>query len=227
MLRPDLRLDIPTITVKPPTRATTTAPGQAAPPAPVSKQYNGPHIAEIKVIGKGVKAHYKLGTRGGRAVDSRANAIPAEYKRKAAAMDAVLGVEDGEGPCLRRLSELPLVPLCWGSYGEGSSGVHDLVTLLAACRVRTLALRGDPPSTQQMGLEVTAIRRRLSTAAVRAVNTTLLARMSQVGEGSGIASRRREWQRREEQQMEHSREADWILHTTGRAIVRRGRIWGK
>ena len=53
-----------------PTRATTTAPGQAAPPAPVSKQYDGPHIAEIKVIGKGVKAHYKLGTRGGRVVAS-------------------------------------------------------------------------------------------------------------------------------------------------------------
>ena len=38
VLRPDLRLDIPTITVKPTTRATTTAPGQAASPAPVSRQ---------------------------------------------------------------------------------------------------------------------------------------------------------------------------------------------
>ena len=138
-----------------------------------------------------------------------------------------MGGEDSEGPCLRRLAELPLVTLCWGGYGEGSSGVHDLVPLLAACRVRTLALRGEPPSPQQMGLEVTNIRRRLSTAAVRAANTTLLARMSQVGEGSGLASKRREWQRREERQMEHSREADWLLHTTGRAIVRRGRFWGK
>ena len=123
-------------------------------------------------------------------------------------MDSVLGVEEGEeGPCMRRLSELPLVPLCWGSLGEGSEGVHDLITLLAACRVRTLALRGEPPSPQQMGLEVTVIRRRLSTAAVRAANTVLLARMSQVGEGSGIASKRREWQRREERVMEHSRES--------------------
>ena len=83
-----------------------------------------------------------------------------------------------------------------------------------------------------MGLEVTAIRRRLSTAAVRAANTTLLARMSQVGEGSGLASKRREWQRREKRQrekrqMEHSREADWLLYTSGQAIVQRGRIWGK
>ena len=108
-------------------------------------------------------------------------------------MDAVLWVE---GPFLRRLAELPLMALCWGEYGEGSAGVHELVTLLAACRVRTLTLPGEPPLPQQMGLEVTAIRRRLSTAAVRAANTTLLARMSQVGEGSGLASKRQEWQRR-------------------------------
>ena len=71
----------------------------------------------------------------------------------------------------------------------------------------TLALRGEPPSVQQMGLEVSAIRRRLSTAAVRAANTVLIARLSQVGEGSGLASRRRQWQRREERAMEHGREA--------------------
>ena len=58
---------------------------------------------------------------------------------------------------------------------EGSSGVRLLVTLLATCRVRTLALRGEPPSDQQMGLEVTNIRRHLSTAAVRAASTVLLA----------------------------------------------------
>ena len=78
-----------------------------------------------------------------------------------------------------------------------------------------------------MGLEVTAIRRRLSTAAVRAANTVLLARLSQVGEGSGLAGRRREWQRREERTMAHGREADWMVHTTGRELVRRGRFWGK
>ena len=78
-----------------------------------------------------------------------------------------------------------------------------------------------------MGLEVTAIRRRLSTAAVRAANTVLLARLSQVGEGSGLAGRRRKWQRREERTMAHGRETDWMVHTTGRELVRRGRFWGK
>ena len=160
-------------------------------------------------------------------MDRRAADIPADYRRKAAKMDAALGVEVGEGPCLRRLSELPLMTLCWGAYGEGSAGVHDLVALLASCRVRTLALRGEPPSPRQMGLEVSNIRRRLSTAAIRAANTVLVARMSQVGEGSGLASKRREWQRRKEKAMEHSREADWLVHTTGREIVRRGQVWGK
>ena len=154
--------------------------------------------------------------------------IPADYKRKAAKMDQAMGLEEGEeGPCQRRLAELPLITLCWGAYGEGSSGVHTLVTLLATCRVRTLALRGEPPSDQQMGLEVTNIRRRLSTAAVRAASTVLLARVSQIGQGSGLASKRREWQRREEKEMQHSREADFLVHCTGREIVRRGRIWGR
>ena len=90
-----------------------------------------------------------------------------------------------------------------------------------------MALRGEPPSPQQMGLEVTAIRRRLSTAAVRGANTVLLARMSQVGEGSGIASKRRQWQMREERLMEHAREADWLVHCSGQEIVKRGQVWRK
>ena len=51
--------------------------------------------------------------------------------------------EEGEGPCQRRLAELPLLSLCWGAYAEGSPGVHILVSILAACRVRTMALQGE------------------------------------------------------------------------------------
>ena len=229
VLRPDLRLDVPPVTVRPPTTTRAQPAGQgalAAPPAPLARDFNGSMIAEIKVLGKGVKSYYKSGTRVMRAVDRRAADIPAEYRRKAAAMDAIITGAPGEGPCQRRLDELPLLSLAWGSYGEGSPDVHSLVTLLATCRVRTLGIRGEPPSSQ-MGLEVTAIRRRLSTAAVRASNSVLLARLSQVGEGSGLAGRRREWQRREERAMAHGREADWMVHTTGRELVRRGRFWGK
>ena len=229
VLRPDLRLDIPTTRVRTHT-VRVLHPGQAAPPvppAPLTRDFSGSNIAEIKVLGKGVKKYYKSGSRAARAVDQRAGGIPAEYRRKAAAMDAVITGVEGAGPCQRRLDELPLLRLAWGAMGEGSVDVHTLITLLATCRVRTLALRGEPPSAQQMGREVTAIRRRLSTAAVKAANTVLLARLSQVGEGSGLAGRRREWQRREERAMAHGREADWEVHTTGRELVRRGRFWGK
>ena len=157
MLRPDLRMDIPPIKVRaqPAKARRAPVPGQAAPaaaPAPVSRDYSGSHIAEVKVLGKGVKNFYKLGTTGDKAVDRPAVDIPADYKRKAAKMDQAMGVEVGEeGPCQRRLAELPLITLCWGAYGEGSSGVHTLVTLLGTCRVRTLALRGDPRPTSRWG----------------------------------------------------------------------------
>ena len=165
-------------------RPCDTAPGQAAaaPPAPVSQLFSGSYIAEIKFIGKGVKEHYKPGAGAQRGVDARAKAIPGEYKGKAREMDVAMGVREGEeGPCQRRLGELPLLSLCWGAYGEGSPGVHILVSLLAACRVRSLALRGSAPSPHQMGMEVATVRRRLSLAAIMANNTVLLARLRQVG----------------------------------------------
>ena len=62
---------------------------------------------------------------------------------------------------------------------------------------------------------------------MRAASTVLLARVSQVGQGSDLASWRREWQRREEMEMQHSREADFLVRCTGQEIVRRGRFWGR
>ena len=104
--------------------------------------------------------------------------------------------------------------LCWGAYGEGSPGVHVLVSLLAACRVRSLALQGKD-------------RRRLSTAAIRANNVLLLQRAGQIGEGSGLASKRRSWQRREERRMLMEREADWLVATSCQELLRRGRFRGR
>ena len=218
MLRPDLRLEVPPTSVKVTAgrRPPAPAPGQveAAPPAPVSQKFSGSYIAEIKFIGKGVKEHYLPGSRAQRGVDARAKAIPGEYRGKAKEMDVAMGVAEGEeGPCQRRLRELPLLSLCWGAYGEGSPGVHTMVSLLAACRVRTLALRGSAPSPHQMGMEVATVRRRLSLTAIRANSTVLLGRLGQVGEGSSLASKRRAWQKREERQVVRQREADWVVTT--------------
>ena len=233
VLRPDLRLEVPPIKVRhsasrarPRGAGAPRAAVPAAPPAPLSTAYNGSYIAEIKVLGKGASDHYKQGIRAQRAVEKRAKEVPGDYRDKAVAMDQALGVQ-GEGPCQRRLSELPLLALCWGAYGEGSPDVHTLISLLAACRVRHLNLQGRSPGPEQMGLEVTKIRRRLSTAAVRAANTVLLARIGQVGEGSGLASKRRAWQKMEERHMMLQQEGDWLVASTGQEVVRRGRFWGR
>ena len=60
---------------------------------------------------------------------------------------------------------------------------------------------------------------------VRANNELLLSRIGQVGEGSVLAGKRRVLQRGEEHRMMLQREADWLVHTTGRELVRRGRFW--
>lgn len=63
------------------------------------------------------------------------------------------------------------------SIREGLSGVHILISLLAASRVRALALLGKDVRPNQMGLEISTIRRRLGTVVVRANNTLLLGKM--------------------------------------------------
>ena len=221
VLRPDLRLEIQPTTVKVMPRRVL---GEAM-PALVSHQIGGSLIAEIKVVGKCVKDYYKSGVRAAKAVDTRAAGVQGQYDEKAASMDQALGI-DGEGPCLRRLREFPSVlDLCFGAFGEGSPGVNKLVALLATARVKKLELEGKPPVINQLGLEVAVLRRRLSTAAVRANNTLLLRKMGQVGEGSLIAGWRRAAARAEERRMELDREADWLCFIRGRELVQRGQYW--
>ena len=155
----------------------------------------GPTIAEIKVITKGAKAHYGSGAKEQRAVDRRAGRIPQEYRSKAIRMDSEGGAQGTEGPCQRRLAEFKILRLVWGALGEGSQDVHSLVTVLAESRIRTLVSRGERPGPHQYGLEVSLIRRRISSAALRTNNNCLLQRVSQIGEGSGMAAKRRELQR--------------------------------
>ena len=151
--------------------------------------------------------------------------IPGYYVRKAAKMDRLICEEERDGPCSRRLEQFGLLKLVWGAFGEASEDVHRLVAVLAECRVRTLTLRGDTPGPHQLGLETTVIRRRLSSAAVKAANSCLIGRLSQIGEGGGLAGKRRQQQRQEEWEMSLQKEADWVSRMAGKEIVRRGRFW--
>ena len=51
-------------------------------------------------------------------------------------MDGELGVEEGlEGPVGRRMKEFgPVIPLVFGTFGEFSEGVQDLITTHAKVR---------------------------------------------------------------------------------------------
>ena len=57
------------------------------------------------------------------------------------------------------------------------------------------------------------------------MNGCLLGRVSQIGEGSGMAARRRVQQRLEEVSMKNLEESDRASRVTGREVIQRGRFW--
>ena len=186
------------------------------------------HLAELKVVSCGDSRYRKCGWRESWAVDIRANQLPNEYRRKAEAADKLIGVQDGEvGPVQRRLSQFPpILGLVFGSFGEGSEGEHSLVNILAESRLRLQGLaRGSEGSQQELALITGQIRRTISTAVVRANAACLLSRMSQVGEGASLASKRRDFVRLEEVKMRREREAQWLSRIRGRGLIRRGQFF--
>ena len=188
-------------------------------------------LADVKTIGLGGQSWYKTGFRDTenecRAVDRRAKRVQGEYELKAKKMDVMIGEEEGFGAVSRRLGEFgEVIALCFGGYGEGSSEVHKLIETLAISRVRSVQLRtGKAPDVNAVGAEVTLIRRRLSTAVVRANQSLLLSRLSYVGDGAGGADRRRQWARSEDVRMRKMREAAWLVEITGKELVRKGMFW--
>ena len=181
-------------------------------------------IADVKTVSLGNKTFYKPGYGGNKAVQLRAAQLPGEYRRAAMAMDRELGFQDGEGATLRKLQRYPRVlDLCCGAYGEVSDGVKRLLDCMAESRIRSLGLRnGSVESNKELGLVTGYLRRRLSTAIMKANVKCLLERLLLVGEGQGQAGKRRQWARREEEKARWDREAQWLVRVTGRPLSRRG-----
>ena len=154
----------------------------------------------------------------------RAAQLPGEYRRAALKMDRELGFQDGDGPTLRKLQSYPpVLDLCCGAYGECSDGVKHLLDVMAQSRLQSLGLRkGSLEAAKELSLVTGYLRRRLSTAIVKANVKCLLERLVKVGEGRGQADRRRQWARQEEARARLEREAQWQARITGRNLVRRG-----
>ena len=116
-----------------------------------------------------------------------------------------------------------MLDLCFGAYGEGSEGVKKLLCSFAKSRLRSQGLRkGSPEAVKELGLVTGYLRRRLSTAVIKANVQCLLERMVMVGEGIGQAGKRRQWARQEEERARLDREEQWLERVTGRSLWRGG-----
>ena len=135
-----------------------------------------------------------------------------------------MGYPDGAGPTLRKLQSYPpVLDLVFGAFGETSDGAKKLLEKMAESRLQSQGLRqGSPQANKELALVTGYLRRRLSSAVIRANVKCLLERLMMVGEGQGQAGRRRLWARREEEQARLEREAQWHERLTGRNLSRRG-----
>ena len=181
-------------------------------------------IADVKTVSLGNKALYKPGYGGDKAVVIRSAQLPGEYRREALKVDRELGFPDGQGPTLRKLQSYPpVLDLCFGAFGESSDGVKRLLDVMAESRLQSLGLRkGSLEAAKEIGLVTGFLRRRLSSAVIKANVRCLLERLVLVGEGRGQADKRRQWARLEEAKARMDREAQWQARITGRNLARRG-----
>ena len=139
----------------------------------------------------------------------------------------VVGVGDEQkGPVERRLDEFgELLGLCFGAWGEGSEGVHQLVQTIAEARLKYQGLQlGRPGSEEELGVLVGQVRRRLSLVAVKAQIDCLLAKLHQVGPGNAQLAKKRSWAIQEDLRMARERGAQWLRRVEGVHTLRRGFI---
>ena len=118
------------------------------------------------------------------------------------------GSEPGRDRVSQKLAELgPVWELTTGGYFEGSEGVHKLIGVLRdSWAKKQLLTTGRPAGEGEISQTIGLMRRRLSTAIVKANISVLLGSF-------------------EEMRMRREREAAWRAETTGREVVRRGQFW--
>ena len=177
-------------------------------------------LAEIKVCNAGVSRYPRGGDAGReKAVDRRAKGLQTEYEAKLKKLDTQLHKIPHErtGPLVQRLRSYPrLQGYVVGSFSEASEDLHKLVNLCAESRGKYLAQSsGYATSSREMSQIVGQVRRKLSTAFIRAIGLCTLNRVTNTGSNSQAAAKRREWVIREEIQMKKERKAYWSAFVLG------------
>ena len=183
-------------------------------------------LVEIKVYNAGVSRYPRGGGPGcEKAVNRRARALQGEYESKLKRLDAQLHLTppDQTGPLVRLRSYPQLLGYVVGAFGECSTDVHKLVEILASSRAKFLAYStGRAVSSQEMSQIIGQIRRKMSTSFIRAISLCTLGRVANIGPGSRLAAKRKEWAISEETSMRNERRAYWTVFVGRGGLRNRG-----
>ena len=184
-------------------------------------------LAELKFIGAG-ESWFPRGVAG-RGSDRRANGLPNLYRKKLLPLDTRFhGAVPGQsGPLVRRLDSFGRVRgLVVGPWGECSKDLHSLIKVMGESKVAAQARdRGRPASDNELGVEISQIRKFLSTAFVRAQGLCLLNRLCFLGKGAKEAAGRRDLARRLEISRKRDLQAHYQAHIRGAGLARSGLIF--
>ena len=150
-------------------------------------------LFEFKTLHHG-SSTYQASEQRCRAVARRAEALPAEYARKAAKVDHdYCGTARGKvGPVSARLRTFdPVYDLVFGSRGEASQDVHQLITALASAGACRLHDRSNDEGLAAIRSKLAwLLKRQLAISAVRCCARITLARLEMVGRVAYAASSR-------------------------------------
>ena len=186
-------------------------------------------LAELKTITFCQTYHHPGAAKRG--VELRADALPAEYLRKAREADRRYcdTPEGQQGPVESRLRSFPpLVTLVVGPNAECSEDFHDLLNTMAESKTRhQCRSRGEVESEWKLASNLTYLRRQISVCTVRAIADSLLSRLQQAGpggRGAASAARRRAEAFGREERGRRERAAHWLLQTRGHRGLQRGQF---
>ena len=130
-------------------------------------------------------------------------------------------VTEGIVPTKRKLPSFqPVLDSVFWAFCEASPGVWKLLDLMASKKLQTLGLKkGKSGGAAELSVITGQLKRRLSSAVMRANVIGLLDRRGKVGEGAGQANNRRQWIRAEEERLGWDQESQWLSRTTGRDLL--------